>query len=157
MSGLSQWRFLKNRQVWWQFSRFFVSGTISAVVDLSVLNLLTFWFYSAERSFYFIFFKMISFAVAVTCSYLLNKHFVFRQNGKAADARLKIEGKKFLLVSLGGLVINVTAASLAFFVLINFPRLQDLLLLITTMSSLFGSFTGMFWNFLGYKLLVFRK
>lgn len=157
MNLFSLLHFFKKPPVVRQFVRFLLAGTLSAMVDVSVLNFLTFQFYAAERSHHFILFKAAAFIVAVTCSYLLNRHFVFRQEGQAVPARLQIEGKKFFLVSLGGLLINVTAASMAFFVLINFPRLRDLLFLATTVSSLFGSFAGMFWNFWGYKFLVFKR
>ena len=62
---------------------------------------------------------------------------------------------KFLIVSIIGLLINVGAASF----IVNFtnPSFNFNDNQWANIGAVVGSFAGLLWNFLGYKLIVFKK
>jgi len=60
----------------YQFIRFVFVGGINTVLDLAVLNLLVYVF-AVTNPFIFSVCKGISFIVAVTNSYFMNKYFTF--------------------------------------------------------------------------------
>ena len=141
-----------------QFSKFFLVGIMNTGVDLIILNIeiaitgiAVGIGYSVEKS--------VSFLFAVTFSYFINKHWTFRDNSKDG------EGKKmsqFLAVSLVGMLINVTVAS----IVVNYLQtpignLLDLPFLTSklwaSIGALCGTAVGLFWNFVGYKFIVFKK
>ncbi|HDM31870.1 MAG TPA: hypothetical protein ENG32_00685, partial [bacterium] len=68
---------------------------------------------------------------------------------------VKKEGMKFFLVSVGGLIVNVTIASLV----VNLGgKILDLPFQILGNLGAIGAVVGsMFWNFFGYKFFVFKK
>jgi len=89
-----------------QFIKFLCVGLINTGVDFGVLNLLMFLF-GITKGIGYSFFKAISFIVAVTNSYFLNKRWTFRKGGKME----KEEFAKFIIVSLIAFGINVGTAS----------------------------------------------
>jgi len=147
-----------------QFLRFVAIGVFNTGVDFSILNLLmallkkyTGWYYTV--------FKTISFSVAATFSYFLNKNWAFEDKSKGNQGR---KFSQFFIVSLAGAIINVGTASLVVaFIPHLIPQANDLLLkfvsekaLGTTwgnIGALCGTGVGLIWNFLGYKLIVFKK
>lgn len=141
-----------------QFAKFFLVGIMNTGVDLIILNIemaltgiATGVGYSIEKS--------ISFLFAVTFSYFINKHWTFQDKSKEG------EGKKmsqFFAVSFIGMIINVTTAT----IVVNFMQtpINDILNLplLTpkvwgTLGALCGTAVGLGWNFIGYKLWVFKK
>jgi putative flippase GtrA len=141
-----------------QFAKFFLVGIMNTGVDLVILNIemaitgiATGSVYSIEKS--------ISFLFAVTFSYFINKYWTFQDKSKEG------EGKKmsqFFAVSFVGMIINVTVAT----VVVNYlqtplsnmfnltflsPKLWG------TLGALCGTAVGLGWNFVGYKLWVFKK
>lgn len=137
-----------------QFSKFFVIGIINTGVDLGVLNLETF-FTEARQGYPYAIQKGVSFMVAVTFSYFMNKYWAFQDKNKEG------EGKKFsqfIFVSLIGMAINMTAATLTVTYLqpvfkIGFLTPQ----MWVNIGALAGSASGLVWNFVGYKFWVFKK
>lgn len=149
---------LKNKKSVSQFLKFVLVGTLNAFVDLGVLNLLMFLFNPLEKEHSFVLFKAISFIVAVSCSYFCNKYFVFNDKVEGTTkAKIHIEGKKFFMVSLVGFMLNVSVASFSFFFLTKTFGDSVPLYYVTSVSALFGSAGGLFWNFFGYKRLVFKR
>ncbi|MEF3691621.1 MAG: GtrA family protein [Candidatus Moraniibacteriota bacterium] len=141
-----------------QFAKFFLIGIMNTLVDLFVLNVETIitgvkdgWGYSIQKSF--------SFIVAVTFSYFFNKHWTFQDDSKEK------EGKKFsqfMFVSIIGMIINVAVSTLAIKYLkapvnelLNLSLLTDQVWV--NLGAICGTAVGLFWNFVGYKLWVFKK
>lgn len=134
-----------------QFYKFALVGVMNTLLDLSVLNALIVAT-GITSGWQFSLFKGISFIIAVTNSYFWNKLWTFqaKENGAAP-----VEFGKFLIVSLGGLAINVGIASFLVNVIgvpygIN-PQIW------ASIAALAAIAITMFWNFAGYKLLVFRS
>jgi putative flippase GtrA len=147
-----------------QFFRFAIIGAMNTGVDLIVLNIETISTGIKSGSGYAIQ-KGISFLVAVTFSYFLNKHWTFKDTSK------KDEGKKFsqfFFVSIIGMLINITAATVAVTYLqnpinnlLNLPSIitkaDTLAQIWVTIGGLSGTAIGLIWNFIGYKFWVFKK
>ncbi len=146
--------------VFYQFGKFVLVGGLNFLVDVGILNLLIFvtsiaagWLYSV--------FKGISFAVAVINSYLWNKFWTFkspRAQGESADESVGKIGKEFLtfvIVSLIGIGLNNAVASL----IVNWlgPQWGISENLWANIGAVTASFLAMFWNFIGYKFIVFKK
>ncbi len=147
----------------YQIAKFGLIGVLNTLVDLGVLALLTFIYRSylgleATDVFigvikYYSLYKSISFIVANVSSYFWNKYWTFEQGGKQKS---NSEYVQFFAVSLVGFLINVFIASFVFkTVLVSLIGLSaDQLGLIGAAA---GSIAGLAWNFIGYKLWVFKK
>ena len=133
-----------------QASKFFLVGGLNTFIDLGILNLLIFAGGTAV-GIWFTVFKGIAFIVAVINSYAWNKYWTFNTTTQAKGR----EFIQFLLVSVVGFVINVGIAS--FFVnVIGAPdTISDNIW--ANVSAAIATFTAMFWNFMGYKFIVFKK
>lgn len=133
-----------------KFIKFFGVGVLNTAIDLVVLNALVYAFGAGENGKLYIFFKTISFLVAVTNSYFLNKFWVFsvRENRGAKEPAL------FLVVSIIGLVCNVSISYAVFGLL---QSLNASLFVSTSAGALIGSVVVFAWNFIGYKFLVFKN
>ncbi|MBI2465778.1 MAG: GtrA family protein [Candidatus Sungbacteria bacterium] len=139
----------KIAQLWrpfvFQFGKFFVVGLSNTFLDLGVLNFLI-YLTNVTHGVYFAVFKAISFACAVTNSFLWNKYWTFQKQGSFT---------LFFLVVLGSTILNVGWASYMVDVIgvpdgIS-PKLWDN---IAALSSVVLVLT---WNFLGMKYIVFKK
>ncbi len=141
--------------VFYQAAKFVLVGGLNFLVDIGVLNLLIFltsiatgWFYSL--------FKGISFAVAVINSYFLNKFWTFKKGTTDQSAgKIGKEFLTFLVVSLIGIGLNNLIASLV----VNWfgPQWGITENLWANLGAVAASFLAMFWNFIGYKFIVFKK
>ena len=132
-----------------QIGRFAVVGILNTVLDFAVLNLLINLSGTSAGPLANTF-KGISFVVAVVNSYYWNKHWTFE-----FKQHIEREFMQFLVVSLVGFGLNVGA----FHVVVNMlgpvgginPQAW------ANVGALAGTLTGLAWNFVGYKFLVFRK
>ena len=147
----------------YQIAKFAIIGVANVLVDLGILSLLTILFslqfkiqstdaLIATITFYSLF-KSISFIIANINSYLWNKHWTFNQGTKQ---QTKSEFVQFFAVSLVGFLINVFVASVVFKIVLGSltslnPGQLGLL------GAAAGSIVGLAWNFIGYKLWVFKK
>ena len=147
----------------YQIAKFGVIGVSNVLVDLGVLSLTTILFSSKLHiesstaligaiTFYSLF-KSISFIVANINSYLWNKHWTFDQGAKK---QTKSEFVQFFAVSIVGFLINVFVASVVFKMILgsmtSFNTGQ-----LGLMGAAAGSIAGLAWNFIGYKLWVFKQ
>jgi len=147
----------------YQIAKFGVIGVGNVLVDLGVLSLITILFSSYFKieskdamigavTFYSLF-KSVSFIVANINSYFWNKYWTFDQGKKK---QTKSEFVQFFAVSVIGFLINVFVASVVFKIIVGS---------IVTMTggqlgligAAAGSVAGLAWNFIGYKLWVFKK
>lgn len=141
-----------------QFSKFFLVGVMNTGVDLVILNIQMIITgitsgvgYTIEKS--------ISFLFAVTSSYFINKYWTFQDKSKEAEGQ---KMSQFFAVSVVGMIINVTVATI---VVNNFQEPINNILNLSfltpkiwgSLGALCGTAIGLFWNFIGYKLWVFKK
>lgn len=153
-------------KIFYQFSKFIVTGFMNAAVDFGILNvflLLT----GVTGGFLYSIFKGISFIAANINSYVWNKFWTFKgKNAYTPSAQGSTEGQvtiqktskeyvQFLIVSLIGLGLNVGAAS--FVVSIIGAQFGLSASLWANVGAVCGSAAGLLWNFIGYKLIVFRR
>ncbi len=133
-----------------QFSKFLVVGFINTGIDFAVLNLLM-YFTKETTGIYYSIFKSISFAVAVTNSYFMNKHWTF---GSPEQAKAS-EFMKFLGVNIIGWGINVSTASY----LVNIVGAPNGFspVLWANIGAVSAVIVTLFWNFLGMKFFIFKK
>ncbi len=146
----------------YQIAKFGVIGVGNVLVDLGVLSLLTIVFSSQLKieastaligivTFYSLF-KAISFIIANINSYFWNKHWTFDQGKKK---QTKSEFVQFFAVSLVGFLINVFVASVVFKIILgSLTSLNSGQL--GLLGAAAGSIVGLAWNFIGYKLWVFK-
>lgn len=147
----------------YQIAKFGVIGVANVLVDLGVLSLITMLYSSKLKiessdaiigaiTFYSLF-KSISFIVANVNSYLWNKHWTFDQGAKK---QTKSEFIQFFAVSIVGFLINVFVASVVFKVILGSLTTLNAGQL-GLLGAAAGSIVGLAWNFIGYKLWVFKK
>lgn len=156
-----------------QVMRFILVGVFNTLVDLGILNLLILVARTPREGLWFSIFKTGSFLVALLSSYLLNRFWVFR---KKAGGQRALEVSSFVIISVGGALINVGIATLiytarapveGFFLAI--PLLGAIFAWVVglvskvaadgwgTIATMLAIAVSMVWNFLGYKFIVFRK
>lgn len=141
-----------------QFGKFFLVGTMNTLIDLVIINIETILSGVKQGPGYAVQ-KGASFLVAVTFSYFLNKNWTFEDSSKEEQAK---KFSQFLIVSIVGMIINVTVATLAVTYLkpivnntLQLAFLTDQLWV--SIGALCGTAIGLIWNFIGYKFLVFKK
>lgn len=137
-----------------QFIKFAMIGFMNFFIDIGVLNL-EMYVSGKSSGLYYTFFKAFSFLCAVIFSYFFNKHWAFQDRKKTEQAK---QFSQFLFVSVIGMVINVTTAS----VIVNYisPAVTFVKLsgkLWGNLGATGGSAVGLIWNFIGYKFWVFKK
>jgi len=142
--------FSKKIKSFFEFVKFFLVGVLNTFLDLGVLNFLILVF-GFRSGLHYSFFKGISFLVAASNSYFWNKIWVFGSK----ERNIKEESAKFLLISIGGLIINVVIASLIVAFFENFLNIS--LRILGNIGAIGGVLGSMFWNFFGYKFFVFKK
>lgn len=132
-----------------QIIKFIFVGGFNTLLDWSTVNLLIF-FSGISTGLYFSLFKTISFLIANIASYFWNKNWTFQSNKKGASTFWQ-----FFIVSLFGLLINVSIAS----IIVNFiqPIGKISTVLWAQLAMLVATAISMVWNFIGYKLIVFKK
>ncbi len=134
-----------------QFSRFVVVGFINTAIDFFVLNVLSF-LTGIEKGAGAAILSSVSFLIANLNSYILNKKWTFKEHSAKGISR---QFTKFFSVSLGGMVINfVVVGVLTTYVQLPF-EIDDRIWLNLSKATAVG--IAMFWNFFGYKFLVFKK
>jgi len=136
--------------VLYQFAKFAAVGVLNTFVDLGVLNLEIFLSGQASGWAYSLF-KAISFLFSTTNSFFWNKYWTFGSKGAATSS----EAAKFYSVAAVGWAVNVGLASLV----VNGVGRPDIISpnLWANIGAMAGVAGAMFWDFVGYKYLVFKK
>lgn len=135
----------------YQFIKFAETGGLNTFVDLGVLNFLIL-ITGFTAGLYYSIFKATSFVAAVLNSYFWNKHWVFESKAKGKSEEK--EFAKFVLVSIGGFIINVAVASLIVALAKDSTQGPKI---IANVAAAIAFILTMAWNFLGYKVVVFVK
>lgn len=145
---------LKLLSRWWkvfeQFGKFAAVGTLNTLLDLGVLNGLMLAT-GVAGGVAFSGFKGLSFLVATTNSYFWNKFWTF-QSSVPVTVR---EYLTFALFTLCGALINVGVAS----AIVNGIGAPDGISekLWANIGALLAVAASFIWNFMSYRLLVFKK
>ncbi len=144
-AALSQWK-----PFFFQLSKFGIVGVANTAVDLGVLNLLIFIVGGSATTTITTLFKSISFFAAVINSYIWNRYWSFEKK----DAASAGEFAKFMIVSTIGLLLN---AGITFVIATLFADNGIVSGSLATIAAAIASISVLIWNFLGYKLFVFKK
>jgi len=138
-------------QITGQFVRFAIVGAINTGVDFLVLNLLI-WVTGIKEGNGLIPLNIISFTVAVVNSYVLNKRWAFRDQTSGETAK---KFTSFLVVSVIGALINTAIVR---FGSTNIDPMFGLSQVMwVNAAKVVATGASLIWNFVGYKLFVFRK
>lgn len=136
-----------------QFAKFFIVGIINTGIDFAILNteiLVT----GITSGSMLVLFNVISFSIAVVNSYYMNKLWTFEDKRPDGD-KAPIKFSQFIGVSLVGLSINSL-------VIYGFTSLIPIMFglspqLWVNIAKIFATGASMIWNFIGYKLWVFKR
>ena len=133
--------------IFWQFAKFGLVGVLNTAIDFGILNLLI-AISGVTSGIGIILINATSFSAAVLNSYFWNKDWVFSGGKKANFA-------SFLGVTLIGLSIN----SLVVYALTTYvsPILVDSDKLWANFAKVLATALSLIWNFMGYKLVVFKR
>jgi putative flippase GtrA len=133
-----------------QFLRFAVIGAINTGLDFAILNLLMYLtgVYSGPT---LVILNFISFTIAVINSYFLNKKWAFKDQANGDQGRKFV---LFIVISLIGALINtgIVAGGTTYIP----PMLGLSKELWANVMKLAATGASLVWNFIGYKLFVFR-
>jgi len=138
-------KFLKNCHPK-RFAKFSIVGSLNFLVDVIILNLLS-YATGVNRGIFAAVFSAISFLIANINSYYLNRKWTFRDNEK------KSRYKVFLLISVVGIVINMLIVYN--FTTISQPYFSDIIWL--NISKIIATSLVIFFNYYGYKKYVFNR
>ncbi|HWQ60426.1 MAG TPA: GtrA family protein [Candidatus Fimivivens sp.] len=150
----------------WQIAKFVLVGGLNALMDIGVLAALQTFFRSSYdidpnaailsiggiALAYYALYKALSFLVANVNSFFWNKLWIFSGNATKDGAK---EFGQFLVVSIVGFLLNIFFASFIFSSVAPFGGINTSQW--GLLCAVFGSLAGLVWNFLGYKLIVFKK
>lgn len=137
-----------------EYAKFGATGVINTSVDFAILNLLLFFVTSTPQNIEYAAFKTFSFLGAVSVSYVLNRSWVFSHQTQGQDITLK-ESSKFFLISIIGLLVNVSVSFLVFSAFETLGKTHPALS--ANISSLIATIFTIVWNYTGYKFFVFRS
>jgi len=137
----------KKLGILWQLAKFALVGVLNTVIDFGVLNFLI-AITTTTSGIGIIFINAISFLTAVINSYFWNKEWVFTAGKKGNFAT-------FFIVTLIGLSINTGIV----YTLTTYipPVIVSSETLWANLAKVLATGISLVWNFMGYKLIVFKK
>jgi len=144
-------KFASRKLAAFQFGKFIAVGQSNAAIDIGVLNLLIL-ITDIDSGYSYTVFKATSFIFAVTNSFFWNKFWSFQSKEKDVMGKQFV---RFVAVSLVGLLINVCVAHLV--VNIVGPQWGLSTRIWANIGVLSSAVFSIFWDFFGFKVLVFKK
>jgi putative flippase GtrA len=133
-----------------QFVRFGVVGVLNTGIDFGILNVLSKVTGITEGA-RLVPIKGIAFLAANINSYLFNKHWTFKDNSKGQGAK---QFSVYLSVSIIGALINIgTVFLMTTYIEAPFGLSSTMWL---NAANLVATGLSLIWNFIGYKLIVFK-
>lgn len=133
-----------------QFAKFGAVGAFNTFLDWGVLNLLIMITGIAGGSAYSGF-KGISFIIAAVSAYFWNKYWTFDSKQDTSSEEIF----KFSVVTGIGFVINVSLASLIVYIFTGTEVVTPEQL--ANLGAAAATIISLVWNFIGYKIFVFKK
>lgn len=134
-----------------QFLRFAVVGILNTGIDFTILNILS-YLTNVTDGARIIPLKGISFLFANVNSYFLNKRWTFKDKSEGQGAK---QFSVYLTVSIIGALINIACVYLITTYVPPVFGMSDKLWL--NAANLAATVLSLVWNFIGYKLIVFRQ
>lgn len=137
-----------------QFFRFATVGALGILIDFGILNLLS-WIFGITKGNGIIPLNAVSFGSALIVTFLLNKHWTFKDLSRGDNIR---KLNLYMMVSILGLVINTGIVK----VITDYVSPADIGAVLSdrvwlnVAKSVATVFSGS-WNFINYKLNVFKK
>lgn len=148
ISGMIVMNFLgKKIPILWQLAKFGLVGVLNTAIDFGILNYLSV-FAGVTSGVGLIPIKAVSFSIALVNSYFWNKGWVFEGKKKANPV-------SFAIVSALGIVINVGTVYVLTTAIGAPGNMSPSLWL--NIANVGATALSMVWNYLGYKLVVFKK
>lgn len=131
----------------WQIAKFALVGFLNTAIDFGILNFLS-GIFSVTRGAGIIPINAVSVSLAIINSFYWNKDWVFASPKKANFIT-------FVIITVIGLSINTAIV----YILTTFfrPIIVDSPALWANVAKALATIVSMVWNFLGYKLIVFRR
>jgi putative flippase GtrA len=145
-----------------QFGKFIIVGVINTGIDFLVLNVEMKITGITSGGAIFVL-NAISFSVATVNSYFLNKFWTFQDKDGAHETA---KFSQFMAVSVVGVVINSSIVYLVTSFLSPFLGIGAILAFLSgkninqfwaNFAKLAATGISLIWNFIGYKLWVFKK
>ena len=135
----------------WQLAKFGLVGVSNTVIYFGVYNFLLFVTNanSSSPKAFLALFSAVSFLASLINSYIWNSHWSF--TGKSS--RTVREFEEFFLVTLIGLLIN---SGITYLVGRAEPATISYRLWVN-IAALCGTFVTLFWNFIGFRIFVFKN
>lgn len=133
-----------------QFLRFAVVGVLNTGIDFALLNILSYLTNITDGA-RIIPLKGIAFLAANVNSYFINKRWTFKDSTGGQGAK---QFSVYLSVSIIGALINIGAVFLITTYIPAVFGMSDKLWL--NAANLVATGLSLIWNFVGYKLIVFR-
>jgi putative flippase GtrA len=133
----------------YQLAKFVLVGGLNFLIDMGVLNFLIFST-GVSTGITQSGFKSLSFLVAVINSYVWNRYWTFKKEIRESISQ---ELFQFFIISIIGFSINIGIDYI--FVNIISPFKEMPLKTWAQISALLATLVSLFWNFLGYKFIVF--
>ena len=141
----------KIRPFFFQLAKFGLIGVANTVVDLGIYNLFI-YMSDVSTGYLIVVFKSFSVLAAIINSYVWNKFWSFE---KKETHNLGEEFTQFLMVSLVGLLLNVGITAFVVNIIGAPAGITDKAW--ANIGGLTASILVLTWNFIGYKLWVFKK
>ncbi len=134
-----------------QVIRFVIAGFINTASYFIVLNTLR-WITGITQGIEIIIIASISFIIVNVQSYFINKYWTFQD--KSVKNR-SVQIVSFFIVSVLGFFINT--GTVYFVTTIIGPQFNSSQAIWLNFAAICATAISMVWNFIGYKLIVFKK
>ncbi len=149
--GLFITRLLFSRiAVLWQFSKFALIGISNTAINFGVLNFLSFAS-GIDTGLLPAIFAAVAFFAATTNSYIWNSHWSFKNNNQRTPA----EFLQFFVITFIGSIINIGVVYLVVNKIHHGANISPQLWL--NIANVIATLIVMFWDFSGFKFIVFRS
>lgn len=137
----------KKLPILWQLAKFGLVGVLNTAIDFGILNYLSV-FAGVTSGVALVPIKTVAFSIALVNSYFWNKGWVFEGKKKGSPV-------SFAIVSAFGIIINVGTVYVLTTIIGAPGNISPALWL--NIANVGATGLSMVWNYLGYRLVVFKK